>query len=465
MKKLFYSLLLFVLIVTFSFSTLATNTAKSVGTTTLDLVEDTVCTIKVDDIAKFEKKITKFDKTNRSATLTLSLTNTKVSEFAAKPAEVFLVIDNSNSMTTSVATGLSRREAVLNSANLLVDKLFTANAQLKVGVVSFSSLDSSKGETEGTINDSTLVSNLTDSKETVKSAISSIPANGLRTNIDAGLTRASDNFTTTKGINRYIVLLSDGVPNNDTKGNFSSYTETVIDNTVSTIESIRKKGITMIGAMIGLNGSSSIPTTSYTYATYAEAIFGTEGNSTLNSYYNIPSTKDEIEATIVEKIYKDIVIAIDNTLKNFQVKDYFPQEIIDNFKFEHVTDPNIGKVTAKVDTKDNSITWTIPELKEGQTAKLSYKLTLKENYNKEIIDKVLPTNAKVDITGEDSDGKKYEKSSKDSPKVKVLYKDNTVAKKVIPQTGENSTIIFAIIGISSLVVIATFVYLKRNKNI
>ena len=60
MKKLLFSILLFFLIVTFSFGTFASSTTA--GTTTLELVDDTVCTINVDDVAKFEKKITVFNK-------------------------------------------------------------------------------------------------------------------------------------------------------------------------------------------------------------------------------------------------------------------------------------------------------------------------------------------------------------------------------------------------------------------
>ena len=55
-KKLLLSLCLFFLVICLSFNTFATTTGK----TTLELVENTVCTINVDDMTKFEKKITKF---------------------------------------------------------------------------------------------------------------------------------------------------------------------------------------------------------------------------------------------------------------------------------------------------------------------------------------------------------------------------------------------------------------------
>lgn len=464
-KKLLFSLCLFFLVICLSFNTFAATTGK----TTLELVENTVCTINVDDLAKFEKKITKFSKEEKSATLTLSLKNTKVSESTTKPVEVFLVIDNSASMRENKVGDITREQAVINSANKLVDELFEANKNAKVGLVSFSSLDTAKGETEGTINDGKLLLTLSDSKSKIKETISSIPTTnaGPRTNIEAGITIASQNYTKNENTNRYIVLLTDGCPNNDLSGTFAKYSGTVASNTKSKLQSIEKGGINIIGAMIGLNSTVVEQQSGKTYQALAEEVFGTTANPTISNYYYVNDTAEDIESTIVNKIYSNIIVKKDNTLKNFVIKDYFPKEIIDNFNFEYVASPNLGEISQKVDTTDNSITWTIPELKEGETATVSYKLTLKDNYNKEIIDKILPTNTKVDLKGKDSDGKKYEKTSTESPKVRVLYedkKDNTIANTIIPQTGEGNTISTIICVIATVAIIAgiRYFYLKKN---
>lgn len=483
-QKHLCSLILFLLVVTFSCKSFAvSNTQK--GTTTLELVDNTICTITVDDKANFEKKITKFNKEERSATLTLTITNLKTVEESRKPVEVFLVIDNSDSMVKNEINNITRKQAVINSANVLIDKLFSENENLKVGVVSFSSLDSSKGETEGTINDAKLVLGLNNSKSDVKSAIESISSSktGPRTNIEAGITIASQNYSKNSNTNRYIVLLTDGVPNNALDGTFSSYIKTAGARTKSKLQQIENDGINVIGAMIGLDGERVEPQSNKTYKALAEEVFGTVDNPTISNYYYIPD--DQIEETIANKIFQNLVSRKDNTLKNIVIKDYFPQEIIDNFDFEYVASPNIGKVSTVIDKTDNSITWVIEFLKEGEIATLSYKLTLKENYNKEIINKVLPTNEKVDITAEDNDHDKdnpYKEASDESPKVKVLYeeptvkpdptpepepnapKDNTVAPSVLPQTGDNSAIFIGIIGIVVLVSSIRLIYLKTTKN-
>ena len=110
----------------------------------------------------------------------------------------------------------------------------------------------------------------------------------------------------------------------------------------------------------------------------------------------------------IAKSYKDITII-----------DYFPEEIINNFDFAYVTQSNIGTISSTVDTATNSITWTIPELSAGQTATVQYKLKLKENFNSNIVNKVLNTNKKVEISYKDLDDKPQTKTSDISPKLKL----------------------------------------------
>ena len=77
-----------------------TNTVQnSEGTTTLEVVEDTICTIEIEDLATFEKRLTNFNETEKSVTLTLTLTNNKTVEQTERDVEIFFVIDNSSSMT------------------------------------------------------------------------------------------------------------------------------------------------------------------------------------------------------------------------------------------------------------------------------------------------------------------------------------------------------------------------------
>ncbi len=481
-KKFLFAFVAFIFVFSMMTSVLATNdialntpsgnetqntTQTAQGTTSLEIVEDTVCHIDVGGIGEFEKKITDYDATEKSVTLTLTMTNTKEVEESYKDVEIFFVIDNSSSMVESYIGDKTRKQAVIDSANSLVDKLFASNPNVKIGVVGFSSLDTTAGETEGTINDATLRLELSNSQDDVKGAITNLSNLdvGPRTNIEAGLTIAQENFSDEENVNRYVVLLTDGVPNNDTNGTFGTYSGVVATRTKAKLEEMENAGTQIVAAMINLDSETIEPTTQRTYRDLAEEIFGTEENSTTSAYFYIPD--DELEDTIVNDIFNNLVVTTDNTLRNITITDYFPQEIIDNFNFEYVASPNIGEVSQSIDTTNNSITWNIELLSEGEVATLVYKLTLKDDYDEEIIDQILPTNTHVDITGENN-GEQIDSTSDESPTIVVKYEeptitppDNTVSPDPIPQTGEGIGLIVAIVAIIVIAVISRMVYLKK----
>ena len=481
-KKFLFAFVAFIFVFSMMTSVLATNdialntpsgnetqntTQTAQGTTSLEIVEDTVCHIAVGGIGDFETTITDYAPTEKSVTLTPTITNTKEVEESYKDVEIFFVIDNSSSMVESYIGDKTRKQAVIDSANSLVDKLFASNPNVKIGVVGFSSLDTTAGETEGTINDATLRLELSNSQDDVKGAITNLSNLdvGPRTNIEAGLTIAQENFSDEENVNRYVVLLTDGVPNNDTNGTFGTYSGVVATRTKAKLEEMENAGTQIVAAMINLDSETIEPTTQRTYRDLAEEIFGTEENSTTSAYFYIPD--DELEDTIVNDIFNNLVVTTDNTLRNITITDYFPQEIIDNFNFEYVASPNIGEVSQSIDTTNNSITWNIELLSEGEVATLVYKLTLKDDYDEEIIDQILPTNTHVDITGENN-GEQIDSTSDESPTIVVKYEeptitppDNTVSPDPIPQTGEGIGLIVAIVAIIVIAVISRMVYLKK----
>lgn len=121
-----------------------------------------------------------------------------------------LVLDNSDSMNTTVSGATTRKELIFNSAKTLISNLLKDNEELKIGIVSFStSIDSSK---EGTLEDANLASSLSNDISTLSNAISNIKADGPRTNLESGLELASEQFTKTDN-NKYMIVLTDGVPN------------------------------------------------------------------------------------------------------------------------------------------------------------------------------------------------------------------------------------------------------------
>ena len=435
-KSVFITLFLILILV-------ANISFASYETVTMEVVEEPICTIEIGENSKFEKKLISKDLNNKEVTLQLQVTN---EESSTQPTgEIMIVLDNSQSMTHEIGE-TTRYDLILESASTLINSLLDGNDNLKIGVVRFSSnLDATK---EGTLEDASLVSDLSSDPEALNSAISNIEFTGLRTDLDAGLSLASQYFTSEEN-NKYIIVLTDGVPNLavDYEGNY--YSDDVINKTNSRLQTLEASGYNIITMLTGIDEPDSTPgTTSKTFAQIIEETFGTETNPTAGKFYYVQD--DEIEQTITQDIYNDL-LPIGHTLTDITITDYFPQEIIDNFEFAYVSEANIGNISAEVDPETNSITWTIPELEVGQTATVQYKLKLKEDFDSNIVDKILDTNEKVDITYTNFEGEEISDTSDVTPKLRL-----TEPPATLPKAGTPILIALFVVGVG----IAVFSYVR-----
>ena len=439
-------LITFLLLILISSCSLA-----SYSTVTMTVVEEPVCTIDLGNDSQFEKKLISKDLTNKEVTLQLQVTNN--AESLKPTGEIMLVLDNSDSMEEETSTGEIRKDLVFESAKTLVSNLLEDNSQLQIGIVSFSSnVDQQK---EATIEDATVVSALSNDTNTLTNAISNIEANGPRTDLEAGLTLASDQFTEEDN-NKYMIVLTDGVPNVALNSNNPYYSDTTITQTKNKLQELSNSGISITTMLTGISDENYVPLgVTKSFGEIIREIFGTTENPTVGKFYYI--TDDKIETTITNDIYNDL-IPVSQTLTNIVIKDYFPKEIVDNFEFAYVSDTNIGEISAEIDSTDNSITWTIPELASGQTATVQYTLKLKENFDSSIVGKILDTNEKVDITYNDYDGVAQSKTSNITPKLQLAE-----PPAELPKAGTAILIGFAVIATGLLIFSITKLTILNNK--
>ncbi len=444
-NKIFMGLFLIIILI-------ANVSFASYSTVTMSVVEEPICTIKLSENSKFEKKLIAKDLSNKEVTLQLQVTN---EEIADKPTgEIMIVLDDSDSMNDEVA-GTTRKDLIFNSAKTLVTSFLENNTQLKIGVVRFSTnTDVSK---EGTIDDASIVSPLSNDATTLNNAISNIEANGPRTNLQSGLLLASNQFTKTDN-NKYMIILTDGVPNVAIDYDKTYYSDDVINKTKQQLQALNTQGIKVTTMLSGIKDETYVPiTTEKNFGQIIKEIFGTPDKPTVGNFYYV--TDAEIEKTIKTDIYNSLV-PIEKALKNITIVDYFPKEIINNFDFAYVSDANIGNISSKVDTTNNSITWTIPELTNGKTATVQYKLKLKENFDSSIVGKILNTNQKVDIDYTDLEDAKQTKTSDISPKIKL-----TEPPVTLPKAGTLTLIGFSVLAGGLLVysiIRLTIIHNKMN---
>lgn len=448
-KKIFLGIFLILIFI-------ANISFASYSTVQMEVVEEPVCTIQIGENSKFEKKLINKDLANKEVTLQLQVTN---EEENSKPAgELMLVLDNSDSMNELVEPdneqSESRKDLIFESSKTLVSNLLEGNDNLQIGIVSFSSnVDSSQ---EGTSADANVVAALSNNATELNNAISNIEANGPRTDLDAGITLASEQFTKNNN-NKYMIVLTDGVPNIALGYNNPYYSDDVINTTKAKLQQLENEGINITTMLTGIDDEDYTPINiEKTFGEIINEIFGTEENPTTGNFYYV--TDDEVEETITNDIYNSL-LPVSQSYKNIVIKDYFPQEIIDNFEFAYVSDTNIGEISAEVDPTDNSITWTIPELASGQTATVQYTLKLKEDFDSSIVDKLLDTNEKVDITYKDFNNKDQSQTSDVTPVLRL-----TEPPAVLPKAGMTTILITVGVAVVALLIFS-LIRLSQLRNI
>lgn len=449
MKKISLAIFL-IIIIMFATNVFAKTEVK------MEIVENNICTINLNQYCSFEKKIVDYNLEKHQLNLQLKITND--AERIIPTGELLLVIDSSSSMNEIVEGETTRKDLVLNSANNLVENLLKANStSLKIGVVTFST-GTEKNDNgfliTGTEADAQKVCDLTNDLSILKEKISSIEGTGQYTNLDSGLQLAKSQFSSVNN-NKYMIILTDGLPNLAV-GNSDLVTydglKDIIAKTKATLKSC--DNVEIITMLTGIDNEEATFRTDgtqiYTYGQVITEIFGNEEIPVKGKFYKIDDSK--IKETITDKIYRDL-LPVENTLKNITILDYFPQYITNSFDITIKDDNNSENVSILTDSENKQyLSWKIDNLASGETKTLEYILSLKDNFDEKIIDQILNTNEKVDITYKDFDGTDKSKTSNVTPKIKLTaIKDDTVIAEPIPKAG--APIVATLLGLVIICVI------------
>ena len=456
-----------------------TNETKKMVKTRLDVIKQASETKYLEnDQGYISKTIVDSDPDTGEVTIELKLSNTAQEVEMTKDTEIFLVVDNSGSMGYTTSTGEIRRDIIVRAMKNLVNNIYDISSNVKVGLIRFA------GTGELLTNSTALMCDLTDNKQTMLNTIedfenldTSVTIDNQEmlhcesgTNIEAGLKKANDNFSS-EDKNKIIILLTDGIPNYSLSNNFSN--DGIYNATKSRLKSIGDSGVSVISLMTGVTSSDS-DAASVNAAEVVQQIFGTESNPTTGKFYNIADAN--LENVVTNDILADVMDKIQNPISNVKIVDYFPKDITDNFDFSYVGTPSFGTASDNIDTENKTITWDIGTLKGNEEATLKYKLKIKDMQNEELLNKTIATNEKVVLTYKDLEDKDYTVTLTSSPKIQLTEvkedeseknnsgavdtNDPTIApNKTLPNTGLS----IAIIGSVLLVVISGVSLLAKYK--
>lgn len=446
LKKISVSLIIILIITSLFFEV---NAAEE--KITLDvLVRESEKEYFENDQGNVSKSVVEKDEEKGEVTIELKVSNEKKSLSSTEPkgTEVIFVIDNSVSMEDKVnGTEKSRRDLVISAAKEFTSKLYKDIDNLQVGALYYYGYNNSTFESVGNEHSVKMLSSLTKDEAKIQKALTDLSTAEYNygTNTQAGLKKAQSMFSKDKNKQRYIILLSDGVPNHAIGvplGVSETLTEEerneqIRSKTVETLIEIKQEDINLITILTGIGDLES-----ESDKRMLESVFGTEENPQAGLLYNIEDA--DIEKIIEEEIYSKLVGELQNPITTVKVVDYFPEDIIDNFEFSYVGNPSNGTVNGKsLDPSTKTITWYIDSIKGNENATLRYKLKIKDMNNKDLMNKVISTNEKVIVSYTDKEKKDYTVTLSSSPKIR-LTKRNATAEPTTkptrsPSTGNSST--------------------------
>lgn len=341
-------------------------------------------------------------------------------------AEIVIVLDESGSMLSTIdhENNLNRYQVVVSAANELINNILSNSTTAKIGTVSFAK-------------DALVTQTLTSDK----TLLANVYANGRLDNIGAttytarGLEKAETLFSNADTA-KIIILLTDGSPSDST-------------DTKNKLNELQEKGYSII-TMLSDNSSVS------------SSVYGTTENPTVGKLYLIGDS--EISTIIKDNIFSDVmeIIKKNDSITNVSITDYFPEDISDNFQFSYVTKPTTGTVSETI-SENNTITYTLDELKGNESVKIAYKLKLKEMNDNDLLDKVISTNEKVVLNYTDINTTDYEVILTSSPSIKLVKIEE---QKNVEQAVENppTGLYFSIGILVTLSVSIIGLLISKNKN-
>ena len=372
------------------------------------------------------KTIVDSNSENGECTIELKVSNTKKETTKSNDTEIMLVIDNSISMDYKTLEGKTRKSMILDGSKKFVNNVFNESDNVKVGIVRFAG-ERSLWATPIYVN-----TRLNSNKDEVIEGLTKVENTDVEsgTNIQQALKVAEDEFSTSTG-NKIIILLTDGLPNEDANKNYVTNEQMVmsnadynliLENTKNELINAKEKGIKVISLMTGVNSNDvdregNTITTTEDDLQAIEKVFGTQDIPTAGKFYNVNTMN--VTQVIQNDITKDVQDVLNEPISNVVVKDYFPKDIMDNFEFEYVEKSNIGTVSNAIDNETNSIEWNIGTLRGNEVATLRYKLKIKNMANEQLLDKTISTNEKVVLTYKDTNSTDYTVQLLDSPKIQL----------------------------------------------
>ena len=467
---------------------------------TLNAVKMNADTLQLENNQGYlENKITFMNAENGEVTVELSLNNKKEESEATtyENTEIFILIPEGYSQ--------EKQLEIAGYIETLSNKVFETNENTKIGIIgimgprddSYEDEDGNviygenhESDVPGSADNSEIVVELTNNVSEITSGIETMNPNGYSyyINVESALNLARNSFS--ENVNKIIISLyhnvpktANGIENKVSTGSFSPYdtveeaviakNEELVSATKEAMLNLRNDNIDFI--LLRPDDTSFDQTwrssdtgeivLEFDGSPYVLDLYGTIENPTYGTMYSL--NNDSLETIVTEYIYSDIVEEIGTTMEEITVRNYFSQDILDNFEIEFIDSTNLD--ITHLDT-EGYVIWNIGTLETANTATLEYTLKIKNMNNEELIDKEITISDRVELSYTDYLGEVKEAETESSPTLELTRNSSDTNNGGQNSNQDDDTtaetiFIISIIALLTLIIIIGLIKLKKVKDI
>lgn len=476
MKKI----LAIVLLLTILISTLSTVSAAETKTNLNIVQKESEQKLLNQGDSYYTNKIVSIDSKEGIVEMELTIDNISTDKNVHENTEIFILVsENIVVDSTEFAKYVSYIEEFSKN-------IFNNISNAKIGIVgikgtisditenpdgTFTIGPNDEGTVKGSDSNAEIVVPLTNELNKITSGINSMNLlkTVYKTNLQAAIKLTNNSFS--NDVNKILISLYDNVPSiangvssKITYGGLLSQYATVeeavigkntniVRNTKAEILNLRNNNVDFFLLrpddtsfdQTWFNTTTGEVTLEFDGSPYVKELYGTTDSPTYGTMYSL--NNENLEKIVTENIYNEVVNKIGAVLSNTKVDIHFTDEILDNFDLI-IENEKVDKSKLK----DHSyISWDTGDIESLKTAVLKYSLKIKNMDNKDILDKELKINDKVELTYTNYLDSDKTISLITHPSVKLVeIKDkdtNKLLKDETPATGTNLSILYRILDI------------------
>lgn len=445
------------------------------------------------DGGKFSKKLINLNEKKGEATVELTVSNTSknTSQTKYENTEILAIFDE------NLVNDTANYEQYLNYLQMITAYVLPKNPNTKVGIIGMKGTiqssvkkdesivvgEDDEANVDGTEENAEIIAELTNDSTKLLSDFKKMNTDKkkYRSNYQAAIRLANKTFS--KNVNKILISVYDSMPQISigTRSHFEYGDNKVYKTAKESVEALYNKVVENTkGEILKLKDNDvdfiileqenkeenetwyddETKEKSFTIniTEYREKIYGTEENPTYGSMY----TMDISNMSKIVNEHLDLGTTEEKRadLKSVKIKEYFSDEILNNFDIEVENDSiDISKIK-----DDKYFIWNIGTIEADKDVSIKYTLKIKDMKNKDLLNKEIATNEKTELIYVDSAEKEITALLESSPKIKLVEitadnninqkedetNDTTVAPGNLPNTGIKNMIIFSIIATISL---------------